>query len=306
MFADQDPRRARGPRIGSGRSSDVFEYGPDQVLKLYRVPWEPAAILNEFDATQLAWARGLPVPAPVRITQEDGRTGIVFARLQGRSVLRRYARDPVGLLIALRQIARLQRQIHACDAAQLPSQHAMLRSQIAKARVSDSVKRAALAVLDRLPDGTSLCHGDLHPENVICTPDGLSIVDWQKARAGNPAADVARTALILEHGRWNLGRLGTILPMNPIRKLVAFLYLWRYAQLTGTPVSELRAWRLPLLVSRLFGQAAANEDAVRADAEYLARRVREPGPGLVRTTVLMACVAVGLSDEAMVAALFLA
>jgi aminoglycoside phosphotransferase (APT) family kinase protein len=303
MPADQNPQRVRGPRIGFGRSSEVFDYGPDQVLKLYRVPWEPAAVLNEFDATQLAWTLGLPVPAPVRIIEEDGRTGIVFARLQGRSVLNRYARDPLGLLVAVGRIARLQSRIHARHAVRLPSQHAMLRSQIAKARVSDSVKRSALAVLDHLPDGSSLCHGDLHPENVICTPHGLHIVDWQKARAGNPAADVARTALILRHGRWNLGRLGKVLPMNLIREFVAFLYLWHYAQLTGTPISELRAWRLPMLVSRLFGQEAANEDEVRAEAERLARRVTGRGLRLIRTTALLACVATGLSDEATMAAL---
>lgn len=305
MPIKKSDRNARGPRIGFGRSSEVFEYVSRQVLKLYRIPWEPAAVLNEFEATKLAWTLGLPVPEPVRIIEEDGRTGIVFERLEGRSVMRRFARDPIRLLIVLRRMARLQHRIHACDAPHLPSQQEMLRGQIARARVSARVKRSALAVLDRLPDGTSLCHGDLHPENVICTPQGLHVVDWQKARAGNPSADVARTALILRHGRLDLGRFGPFLPMDAIRRAAAFLYLWRYAQLTGTPVAELRAWRLPLLVSRLFGQAASNENEVRAEAERLARRTEIQLTRRLRTTAVMLGLSNGLAfDLEMTANLF--
>ncbi|KAB1072606.1 phosphotransferase family protein [Methylobacterium planeticum] len=297
MSIDQIDRSVRGPRIGFGRSSEVFAYGSRQVLKLYRIPWEPAAVLNEFEATKLAWNLGLPVPEPVRIVEEDGRTGIVFERLEGRSVMGRFARNPIRLLIALRHMARLQQRIHACDASHLPSQQEMLRGQIARARVSDSVKRSALSVLDRLPDGTSLCHGDLHPENAICTPQGLYVVDWQKARAGSPSTDVARTALILRHGRLDLGRLGAFLPMDTIRHAVAFLYLWRYAQLTGTPLAELRAWQLPLLVSRLFGQAASNEDEVRAEAERLARRTEIKLSRQLRTTAVLLALSNGLAFD---------
>ena len=39
-------------------------------------------------------------------------------------------------------------------------------------------------------------------------------------------------------------------------------------------VSDITAWQLPLMVSRLFGQVAENEDEVRGEAERLAHRVR--------------------------------
>ena len=42
-----------------------------------------------------------------------------------------------------------------------------------------------------------LCHGDLHPSNVILTRDGPVIVDWFDASRGDPVADVARSSLML-------------------------------------------------------------------------------------------------------------
>src|ERR1044071_5794670 len=45
-----------------------------------------------------------------------------------------------------------------------------------------------------------LCHGDMHPSNVILAPDGPMIVDWFDASRGEPVADVARTCLLLGDG----------------------------------------------------------------------------------------------------------
>jgi aminoglycoside phosphotransferase (APT) family kinase protein len=40
-------------------------------------------------------------------------------------------------------------------------------------------------------------HLDLHPANVILAPNGPVVIDWTNAAAGDPAADVALTWLIL-------------------------------------------------------------------------------------------------------------
>jgi aminoglycoside phosphotransferase (APT) family kinase protein len=42
-----------------------------------------------------------------------------------------------------------------------------------------------------------VCHGDLHALNVLAAGDHLTVVDWELATVGDPALDVARTALIL-------------------------------------------------------------------------------------------------------------
>jgi aminoglycoside phosphotransferase (APT) family kinase protein len=49
------------------------------------------------------------------------------------------------------------------------------------------------------PSGTPglvVVHGDLHPENVMATPDGPVVIDWRNAREGTAEFDVALTAII--------------------------------------------------------------------------------------------------------------
>jgi aminoglycoside phosphotransferase (APT) family kinase protein len=41
--------------------------------------------------------------------------------------------------------------------------------------------------------GDRLVHRDLHPLNVMMTPDGPRVIDWANASAGDPAFDVADT-----------------------------------------------------------------------------------------------------------------
>jgi aminoglycoside phosphotransferase (APT) family kinase protein len=57
----------------------------------------------------------------------------------------------------------------------------------------------AADVLAELPaDGpVVLCHGDLHPGNVVLTDDGPMLVDWFDAGRGDPLADIARSTLLI-------------------------------------------------------------------------------------------------------------
>ncbi|MET0258777.1 MAG: aminoglycoside phosphotransferase family protein [Methylobacterium sp.] len=242
--------------IGTGLSSEVFPHGSDRVLKLYREPVEPAAVENEFRASALAYTRGLPVARPIALLKRNGRTGILFERLHGPTMLRHYARNPIGMLLALRRLAAIQHGLHALPAADLPSQHDRLAHDIGWARVPEATRDAALSVLDRLPRGAAFCHNDIHPGNVLCTSDGLAVIDWQKAGAGCPAADVARTELVIRYGR--LPKHGRA-RADRLRGIAADWYVRCYRGLSGLGRAEIRAWHLPLMVARLCAGRTDND-----------------------------------------------
>jgi phosphotransferase family enzyme len=50
--------------------------------------------------------------------------------------------------------------------------------------------------LPAVGDGARLRHLDLHPANVILSPEGPVVIDWTNARRGEPAFDVALTWVI--------------------------------------------------------------------------------------------------------------
>jgi Ser/Thr protein kinase RdoA (MazF antagonist) len=57
-------------------------------------------------------------------------------------------------------------------------------------------KDRLLEILAALPDGDTLCHGDFHPNNIICGDVGYYIIDWVDVSNGCPAADVCRAYLL--------------------------------------------------------------------------------------------------------------
>jgi aminoglycoside phosphotransferase (APT) family kinase protein len=44
-----------------------------------------------------------------------------------------------------------------------------------------------------------VCHGDLHPFNVLVDGDRATLIDWTTATVTDPAFDVAFTSMVLRH-----------------------------------------------------------------------------------------------------------
>src|SRR5207248_261462 len=49
----------------------------------------------------------------------------------------------------------------------------------------------------RIGGGSALVHMDLHPDNVMITPDGPVVIDWSNAGAGAPGAEIADLWLLM-------------------------------------------------------------------------------------------------------------
>jgi aminoglycoside phosphotransferase (APT) family kinase protein len=106
--------------------------------------------------------------------------------------------------------------------------------------------------IDELPGGSAICHGDLHPKNLFNTQRGYIAIDWADVYCGNPASDVARTALILAapHTPANAGLLMRII-MKWLKKTILDNYLAEYIRLTGMSFDAINSWLLPVAAGRL-------------------------------------------------------
>ena len=116
--------------------------------------------------------------------------------------------------------------------------------------VPKHIASGILALIDCLQQpGDGLCHGDIHPGNVIMTADGPRLIDWTfSIRA--PAA--------LDHGFTHISLTEFALDVtdNPQRPLaVNAAAQSEYARLSGKPVAALRqamkTW-LPIAIVRYF------------------------------------------------------
>lgn len=112
------------------------------------------------------------------------------------------------------QLASVSARLHALDASPIAAAlerctdprtgvDGLLQHYAATARdaADAALARAveALAADQPAPSRTVLCHGDLHPFNVLQHDDTLTVLDWTAARFADPAYDVAFTAFLLRH-----------------------------------------------------------------------------------------------------------
>ncbi len=108
-----------------------------------------------------------------------------------------------------------------------------------------------------MPDGNTLCHGDLHPENLMVSKNKLYVIDWSNAYSGNPIGDVARTYYVLKYGlapsdEYTLKKNFIVrFFFKKIKSLVAKTYIKHYIKLTGISLKEIRKWDLAIYAARL-------------------------------------------------------
>jgi aminoglycoside phosphotransferase (APT) family kinase protein len=198
-----DPPSGRpGAKVGEGREAEILEWDHGRVLRLLRDPGARSRLEQEASAIAAASAAGVPVPATFGITVADGRPGLVMERVDGTDLMTGLSSRPWRILGAARQLGALQARLHdAVAPADLRDLRPRLRDRIDDApHLSRDLKSHVIGVLDDLPDGDRICHGDFHPGNVILSGRGPVIIDWTNATRGDAAGDLARTVLILRCG----------------------------------------------------------------------------------------------------------
>lgn len=196
-------------------------------LRLHREGYQShAAIAAELEWTAALAARGFPVPAPVaatdgaRLVEIEGRAFSAVAWIDGAPVGRSdlplpgSARDQADLFFAIGALAgqlhALTDALHLAPALPRPRWdrdgllgHAPLWGPFWQHPAFDAADRAMIGraralAQERLSDPAldfGLIHADLLRENLLMTPDGLALIDFDDSGYGFRAYDLG-TAMV--------------------------------------------------------------------------------------------------------------
>ncbi|MGW3443059.1 phosphotransferase family protein [Streptomyces sp. NPDC001076] len=151
-----------GRLLGSGRSADVYEIDEAWVLRRDRDGWGDAAA----EGAVMTYVREHGYPAP-RVRPSGSRTELVVERLSGPTMLAALLAGETDAAEGGALLASLLRRLHA-----VPGR-------------------------DPADPGARVLHLDLHPDNVMMTPDGPRVIDWTNAEDGPPGLDWGMSAVIL-------------------------------------------------------------------------------------------------------------
>jgi aminoglycoside phosphotransferase (APT) family kinase protein len=188
-----------GDLIARGTRSSIHAYGRGAVAKVPHPSTPDGWIESEAEYAEAARGVGAPVPRLLGIEQIAGRAVSVWKRVAGTSMWQRIVDRPgvssdLGAQLADVQLALFE----LVPPVGLPSQRDRLVSKIRRSAATLDASLARALDLFTVRTGTPrLCHGDLHPSNIILAKGGPMVVDWFDASRGDPVADVARTSLLL-------------------------------------------------------------------------------------------------------------
>jgi uncharacterized protein (TIGR02172 family) len=242
-----------GKPFAHGRTADVYDWADGEVLKLYRSEYSTDIIEQERAVSEIVNRAGIPSPEVGDIVEVEGRYGIVFERIAGLSMLHAISRSPWLTVRYAKMLAGLQARLHEVGGPKdLPSQRERLARKIRLAgkRLDEATIAKALVILDSLPDGSSLCHGDFHPDNILMTSSGPVIIDCVDVGRGNPVCDVARTSILVNMAAIPEDKSNSRL-LSLGRTLSHAAYIKAYSKIRPIDRAELDKWRIVNAAGRL-------------------------------------------------------
>jgi aminoglycoside phosphotransferase (APT) family kinase protein len=202
--------------LGGGFDTEIYtvrlreapaNFAGPLVLRVLRAHHDPALVLREHAIQNAVAEQGYPAPRVVHAAVDPGALGAPFllmTRLPGVPLL---AARPLGMD---RPLVDAQLRLHALDPAPLvralgdvitfDGYLARFQRRIEQAEL-EGLQGVARWLHEHRPQAATppvICHGDLHPQNVLVEGGRVSgVVDWTNTVVADPAFDVGSTHMIL-------------------------------------------------------------------------------------------------------------
>jgi uncharacterized protein (TIGR02172 family) len=246
------------PIFGTGNH---FEWSENQIIKLYGpdIPREWVTELGQRE--KKLFEAGFPVPEVGELIEIDDNLGQVYEWIKGKSIAEELLSitDPDGesVIELAFEFAEAHAKIHAIEHPQveMPLQKELFGSVLPRIEVLPiDLRDEILKALEAMPDGDRVCHGDYHPYNVIQSPRGAIVIDWNNAHLGDPLEDVARTKLIM------MGFSRMVPNVSGAVDRFMEAYMDRYADLQPTNQAQIEKWWPIVSAIRLLDNISEIQD----------------------------------------------
>ncbi|MCE4047930.1 phosphotransferase family protein [Bacillus sp. Au-Bac7] len=235
-----------GNPIATGNTANLYLLD-SKIMKVFKDFLPQGEAYYEAKKQQYAYSKGLNAPKVLEVKNINDSQAIVMEYIYGETLGQQLLNDLEHAERYMKLLINVQTSIHAVivEADALEPLPERLKSKLqAVSCLNDIQKQALLLKLKSLKHEHRLCHGDLHPFNLIATDKEVYIIDWVDASAGDRLADICRTYLLFLSFSIEL----------------AELYIDMYCKHTTILKGEILEW-LPIIAgARLYENVSAEEN----------------------------------------------
>jgi aminoglycoside phosphotransferase (APT) family kinase protein len=260
-------------RLGEGREAEIFAWDEGTVLRLLRRSGDLTRVEREAVAMRAAADGRVGVPKVYGTIMVDGRAGLIMDRVDGPDLIALMGKRPWTVPRVARIVGHTQARMHDVVAPDdLPILGNVVRWKIENAtELPSELADFALEKLDALPDGDRLCHGDFHPGNLLSGRDGPAVIDWTDAARGDPAADLARTRLLIRQGAVP-EHMPALIRGGQAYARGAFFWLYLRAYARASPIDDefVDRWEIVRVADRVMEGIDAEQPGLLAQLRRFA------------------------------------
>lgn len=186
--------------LARGGQADIYEIDAGRILRVLRTAdvKDTAMLMQERSIMGRLRERGVDVPEIYEYTTVDGLPALAMERIAGPSMLDVMVRKPFAMRRLAGKLARLHGDFLGVDAPEgLVEIKERADFLVGRTNWLDDGDRAFVrSLLQELPSGDALLHGDFHPGNILTGGGKYYIIDWFGAAKGCYVSDIAHTYLL--------------------------------------------------------------------------------------------------------------
>lgn len=179
--------------IAVRKNKNIYRDG-DRCIKVFSSDYSKQDVFNEALNHARVEETGLNVPKILEVTMIDGKWAIVTEFIEGITLAHLMIEQSDKKNEYIELLVDLQLQVHSKTCPLLNKLKDNLSRKVCLTDLDATTRYDLYTRLDTMPKHNKICHGDIHPANIIVAKDGTPyIIDWSHATKGNASADAAIT-----------------------------------------------------------------------------------------------------------------
>ena len=189
-------------KIGFGGNGAVYRISEDEIVKVNYNPVTDAELDSELAKAKEAFLLGVPTAISFDLVDcGEGRRGVVYETIKSKSLGETIQNSPEQMEQLTDRYIEQINKLHSIrtDNPVFGSMKDNYRTQVENASkyLTEEEGKMLEMVLDALPEGDVLVHGDAHTKNIMIQNNEMLWIDMEGMSVGHPIYDLISIAAIL-------------------------------------------------------------------------------------------------------------